>query len=1246
MSILLYVNGSEVTTAGCDPGLPLVKFIRGNLALTGTKENCHGGCVGACTVLLSRWCGERGSYEHRAVSSCSLALGSLHRTNITTVEGVGTVKKPHLVQQRLHDCHAVQCGYDTPGLVMAMYALLVQYEDLSMEDLINGLCGNVSRCNGYRAVLEAFKVFTEEPSRERESFEKGLSRDLKATDVFPLHFEGEKSSWTIVEKVKDSKEMIKDQKEFFYGNPPANLISDRVVTVKKSNNVTVDEEGVTFNSNITITNLIEELLGKKSINPLRIGKLTGLFGQLGSAQWRNSTSFQDAVLTNPDVLMIFTIIVKEVQILSLIHKNADEKRFNIDGKCEAVEKFLLSGSSLILSCTVFWPADDEIICVERITNRKRNGGGKIHALLRLLPSKDNKVEKFTFVAFDEEKNYFEAKNAQAKVKDKEISSNLFKEVEDDFDRDLENAHVNFERNLMKNILRKMIHSFTEDNKPPTEIRIGATQSQVQDILHKVDPKDVKALGKPFPHVHGLLCATGEAQFTDDIPKYKNELYMEFVNSTKAHAKLLKVDPSKALKIPGVKHFISAKDVPAGKNKFATFGELDDNIFAEDTVEYDGHPIGAILAVDEETAKKAASLVEIEYEEMPPVVSIQDALAADSFYPNPPYFPIAFTDGDTGKALAASDYTHEGKFQAPRQEHFYEETFSIVAVPEEDGQLKIFCPTQFNLGVQNGVANVLGIPANRVTISCKRTGCSYGGKCFRPYGYVFAGALAAHIAGKPIRNVLNRTQDIQMTGQRGEIEATYKVGVSEGKMKAVEVNVYQNGGWSSDCSQNILECILFHISSVYKAEAYQATGKVAKTNTPSNTAFRGYGCPQGIIVTENMIDDVAEELGIDQVKFRKDNYIKSGEKTHYGQVTRDDDVTMDACMDECIKRSNYYSEKQEVKRFNAANKFRKRGISLLPMRYGVGIAPMYAQSAALINVHLDGSVNLFVGGIEMGQGFYTKMMQIVSQELEIPMERIHIAETGTDKIPNPQMTGASSTADLNGNAVRKASLELKKRLAPFKEAKPDGTWGEWVGMAWASRVGLSVAGHWAQEASFTGWTGYDKEGGYKKEGNRWAYFVTSATAVIVELDVLTGMHQLLKTYIVMDLGEALNPAIDIVQIEGGFMQGYGWVTMEDTEFETDGKLKSTGHDKYACPTIADIPPVFDVGLLRKKTPPEHTRVVYSSKNVGEMPVYCGSATTYLAIKSAVRAARKELGNDKRFNLITPTTPINVINAIHN
>ena len=300
------------------------------------------------------------------------------------------------------------------------------------------------------------------------------------------------------------------------------------------------------------------------------------------------------------------------------------------------------------------------------------------------------------------------------------------------------------------LIRKLFERTKDLDPDSSDIKLGRTASQVHEILHQVDSKDVKPLGKPFPRVDGLILATGNAQFVDDIPSYKNELYLEFVNSTKAHARIVSVDPSEALKLPGVKHFISAKDVPEGKNKFSNFGEVDEDVFAESIVQYEGHPIGAILAEDEATARKAALLVEVEYEELVPIVSIQDAKTAQSFFPNPPYFPIAFTDGDTEEALSGCEYIHEGECITPRQEHFYEETVNMVVVPENDNMYKISTPNQLNMFLQLGVANLLSIPANRVTVGCKRAGCSYGGKTFRPLAYVFAGALAAKISGRPIR----------------------------------------------------------------------------------------------------------------------------------------------------------------------------------------------------------------------------------------------------------------------------------------------------------------------------------------------------------------------------------------------------------------------------------------------------------------------------------------------------------------
>lgn len=451
-------------------------------------------------------------------------------------------------------------------------------------------------------------------------------------------------------------------------------------------------------------------------------------------------------------------------------------------------------------------------------------------------------------------------------------------------------------------------------------------------------------------------------------------------------------------------------------------------------------------------------------------------------------------------------------------------------------------------------------------------------------------------------------------------------------------LYKNGGWTSDASAEVLCCALIHIDNCYKFPTFHGTGKVCKTNTPSNCAFRAFGAPPAFAITENMMFDVTSVLDLDPVEFRRQNFYKAGDVTHYGQIRKEDDITFDACLDECIKRIDYYKEKDTIEEFNANNNEKKRGISMHPFSYGVGVAPMLGHTGALINVNMDGSIAIFTGGAEMGQGFYTKMLQIASQILGLPMSKIYIPESATDKIPNPPVSGGSSTADYCGNAVRLACDELNKRMAPFKNAAPQAAWEQWVMMAWASRVNLSVSSYYKTPAE---WTQYNVE---KKEGNRWAYFVNGASCSVVEIDVLSGEHKLLKTEIVMDVGESVNPAIDIAQIEGAFVQGYGYLAMENTEFAADGKLQSRGHDTYTAPTIADIPPVFNVTLLRKDTPEENRRILYSSKGVGEPPFLSG-VSVFFAIKTAVRSARDDKGFKRTFHLAAPSTPENVVRAIN-
>ena len=1201
--ILCHNKGTLADTSQSDPGQPLVQYLRRNMDLKGTKSNCDGGCTGNCTVVMSKWNARTEGYDHRAVSSCCLPLGGVHKSHITTVEGVGSDKNPHPLQQRLYECHAVQCGYDTPGFVMAAYALLVQRDSITIQDIIEHLDGVFSRCNGYRSVVEALQHFEGSTNNEREKLEENIPDELKVAPIYPVEFIGHRTSWMIVKRMEDAAKH--SDRKLFYGIPNTSKLSDHVVVVVNDGKVVLDDCGIMIDMNCTITNLVEILKTKLSgLNDTRqqfIQNILSIFGSMGSTQLRNTTSVGDSIQEWDQIRSVCTLLQS-------------------DGK---------SNKNCV---SIPWLSDNEKFGFERITNRKANTSSVVCAFTKL-SLKASAVEKISlFVSYGHGVNKtIEAKKTAAMIMD---TGKITDDIKDTLKEDIGSQENCL---LLTKLIEKMMNKLGHNEDDKVQIFERMESTQYQEFVYGLPDEDIEPLGKPVPHIAGLRCTTGQAVFVDDMPSFRNELFMEFVTSTEAHARIKKIDASKAVEIPGVKYFLTYKDVPNGKNLFPLVGSAKEMIFAEDTVVYEGQPIGAILATDETIAKRAALLVKIEYEKEDTIVSLDDALEANSFFPVPGYFPIQC--GEPEDAITSSNNVIEGIFETPRQEHLYEETLSMLVVPiKENNELKVYCPTPNAFMMQTGIAKLLGISANRVTVIVKRIGCNFGGKVIRCLPYAYAVSLAAYISGVPVRSVLSREQDMRITGQRGEFRGRYKVGITEGKIKGVDYMFLKNGGFNNDSSQDILTCALVHSDNCYKFDSFHGTGKVAKTNTPSNSAFRAYGAPPAFVITENMMFDVATELNLDQLEFRRNNFYRAGDITHFGQVLTEDDVTFEACFEECIKRSNYHRLKLELEEFNAMSKTKKRGMSLNPFQYGVGIPPTFGQAGALLNVNIDGSILIFVGGVEMGQGFYTKMVQIASQELRVPMTKIHISESSTDCVPNPNISGGSSTADFSGNAVRLACQELNKRLAPFKEVEPKGLWEQWIGMAYSSRVSLSVTAHYAIPHEFTEYS-FDK-----KEGNRWAYFVTGATCSVVEIDTLTGEHTVLRTEIVMDAGESLNPAIDTSQVEGAYVQGYGYLAMENTVYSSTGALLTRGHSSYTAPSIRDIPPVFNVTLLRKHTPVNNRRVLYSSKGIGEPPFLCG-ASVFFAIKSAVLAARADRGVKGVVKLATPAIPSNVVNAIY-
>ena len=458
----------------------------------------------------------------------------------------------------------------------------------------------------------------------------------------------------------------------------------------------------------------------------------------------------------------------------------------------------------------------------------------------------------------------------------------------------------------------------------------------------------------------------------------------------------------------------------------------------------------------------------------------------------------------------------------------------------------------------------------------------------------------------------------------------------GKITGADYFLYKNAGWNTDASPDIVATSMMHLDNSYEFPTFRVNTKTCKTNTPSNTAFRAYGAPPAMTITENMIYDACVELNLDPLQFRKDNLQRAGWENHYGQVMKESDVTMPACIDEVVKRCNYHNLKNQVEEFNLNNKRKKRGVYIIPNKYGIGMPNMFAHNGCLVHIYLDGSVLISHGGVEMGQGLHTKMLQVVSTELGVPMSRIRVADTSNDKVPNAIPTGGSTAADLNGNALRNACQQLMERLAPIRAAAggDKAPWEMVVGMAFGSRVNLSAVGYYAVPAE-QGVT-FDP---VSKKGRRWWYYTVGASCSLVEIDVLTGEHTLLSTEVVVDVGQAINPAIDIANIEAAFTQGYGWIAMENTLFSPEGKLLTRGHSEYNMPSVADCPSKFNVTLLKSEI---RQHLLYSSKGIGEPPFFNG-VSVYFAIKEAVRAARRDAGLNGTFSLRQPTTPENVLEA---
>jgi len=749
----------------------------------------------------------------------------------------------------------------------------------------------------------------------------------------------------------------------------------------------------------------------------------------------------------------------------------------------------------------------------------------------------------------------------------------------------------------------------------------------------------ETLGKSNPHVAALKQVTGEAQYTDDIPPLKNELFGCFVLSTKAHAKIKSVDHSPALEIPGVVDYLDKSDLPSARANRWGAPHFQEVFFAEDEVFTAGQVIGLVLATSANRAAEGARAVKVEYEELPAIYTIEEAIEQESYFD----FFKEIKKGDPEEAFKNCDYTFTGVARMGGQEHFYLETQAALAVPKpEDGEMEIFSSTQNPNEAQVYAAQVLGVQANKVNVRVKRMGGGFGGKESRSVPLSSILALAAQKTRRPVRYMLTREEDMITSGQRHPFMGRWKVGVNkDGKIQALVLDIFNNGGWCWDLSAAVCERAMSHSDGCYLIPNIHVRGRICKTNTMSNTAFRGFGGPQGMFIAESYMEEVADRIGMPVEKFREINMYKDGELAHFNQPLTDWHVPL--MYKQVQKESEYEKRREAISTFNTEHKWRKRGLALIPTKFGISFTALwFNQAGALVHVYHDGSILVAHGGTEMGQGLHTKMSMIAAQALGVSMEEVYISETSTVTVANASATAASASSDLNGYAIYNACQQLNERLAPYREKLgPNATMKDLAHAAYFDRINLSAQGFYkTPEIGYT-WGA--------NTGKMFFYFTQGVTAAEVELDTLTGTWTCLRADIKMDVGQSINPAIDYGQIQGAFIQGLGLFTMEESLWLRNGpmagNLFTRGPGAYKIPGFRDIPQVFNVSLL-KDVEWKDLRTIQRSRGVGEPPLFMGSAV-FFAIRAALKAARAQYGveakvgvdekGDGLLRLESPATP---------
>eukprot|EP01088_Endostelium_zonatum_P016468 TRINITY_DN4462_c0_g1_i2.p1 TRINITY_DN4462_c0_g1~~TRINITY_DN4462_c0_g1_i2.p1 ORF type:complete len:1424 (+),score=366.72 TRINITY_DN4462_c0_g1_i2:55-4326(+) len=1336
-----YLNGKKTTVKNPEPDVTLIEYIR-STGLTGTKLTCQEGGCGACTVTVSYLEPRSNQPKHKAVNSCLMPLCGVDGMAVTTTEGLGSVKTGlHPVQKALSNCFGSQCGFCTPGFVMAINSTLQSNPNVELEDLEKCIDGNLCRCTGYRPIADAMKQLVDQHDvikpkilSQQQSAEQIINQN-PSNDL--LHFQGKRSEWytpnslTSLLKLKlqypKSKLVVGNteigiEQKILHREYPVLICPTKIPELRTFK---VTQDSLVVGSIYPLSDLFENLKriareGEDKAPEFLFQRNLSIKALIEQLNWFSGTSIRNTACLGGNIATGSPISDVNPVLVALdakIYIAKDDGKGGIHERVAHASQFFgpkyrqvdLHDTEVITRIEIPLNTSNQYVRAFKHSKRREDDIAIVNSAMSVTFKQEEKAER---MKIEDIRLAFggmgpctvQAKKTEQFLNGKEWNyENIQKAVslivdelklEPDSPGGMESFRTtmsasflySFFLSVSKHIIEsgRSVPGFTSDQlkreslggEPlPFHIPMKSTQSFPihNELYSKQNPnfnseqkqnqnqnqnqqQDNKESDKPemigswIPAVHSSAerQVSGEAIYTDDIPRFHNELVAAIIPSVIPKGELIAIDwdgiaADEALK-NRFEHILTVKDIP-GDN---LIGDIvhDEEVFVSKKITAVGQAIGCVLGTDYTDVRWAARRISEKYvkyndDTANAIFSITEAIQKDSFFPGAHTIDTSKVQNlkGTGKDVervfssTPKERIVTGELKIGGQEHFYFEPQVSLVEPRDGGEIIIHTSTQNLMKTQKLTASVLAVPNNKVVAKVRRIGGGFGGKETQNIVYACIAAVGASKYNRPVRLVLTRDEDMMFTGKRHPFMARYKVAFEpNGKITAAEVSIFNNGGFSHDLSWPVMDRSLFHLDNSYKFDAMRVSGRVCKTNVASNTAFRGFGGPQGMMVCETWIEHVAHVLGKDPCEIREINFYPSPDPnlketevrkdlTHFGQAV---DLPIREMWQEFMADSQYKERKQQIEQYNKENKWRKKGIAAVPVKFGLSFtATLLNQGSSLVHIYTDGSVLISHGGVEMGQGLHTKVIQVASQTLGVPLSHIYVSETATDKIANSSATAASMGSDIYGMATLNACNELKSRLEPYL-AKNNNDFKKAVTSAYVDRVNLSAQGFHKVPV-----TGYDFVNGI---GKPFHYFTNGFSCTEVLLDTLTSNFIPLRTDITLDLGQSINPAIDIGQIEGAYLQGLGWLTTEELvygdrehKWVRPGWNKTNGPGNYKIPTMDDVPREWNVKIRRGKW---NEGVVMGSKGVGEPPLFLGASTIF-AIRSAVMEARKEEGREEKW-----------------